>query len=363
MATNDRWILTLDGWRAIAVLMVIFCHELAGRPVLNPILDLVLAKIGPLGVQIFFAISGYLICRLLLIEADKGRISLRAFYTRRVFRILPPALTYLAIISIGAALGVVAVKGIDILSCIFLFANYVEKSWYVEHFWSLSIEEHFYLMWPAILAFFLWRRAIYACIAGIIIVGGWRMYAGDVRYFSPGNPWQRTDMVLDAFFAPCLLAILLHHYPEFRARMSRWMTPAATIAAAGLLVLLTVAGTPPALKKSVQSVLLPLIVVSTVLRPHTWLGRILELRPLAWTGRISYSLYLWQQAWTSPFLSMASMPLRIAGLFAVAAGSYYLVEKPMIRIGRRILAKTAPAKRPEPVAEPETAQAASADHS
>jgi peptidoglycan/LPS O-acetylase OafA/YrhL len=360
MTARERWIPTLDGWRAIAVLMVIFCHELAGRPETGR-LDMVFAKIGPLGVQIFFAISGYLICTLLLMEADKGRISLGAFYTRRIFRILPPALTYLGIISIASILGLITVHASDILSCIFLLANYVDKSWYVEHFWSLSIEEHFYLMWPAVLAFFLWRRAIWVCIAGIVAVGGWRLYAGDIRYFSSVNPWQRTDMVLDAFFAPCLLAILLYHYPVLKARMSRWMTPWATIAVAGLLIVLTMTGVPPALKKSVQAILLPVIVVSTVLQPSAWLGRMLDLRPLAWTGRISYSLYLWQQAFTSPYLSLWSMPLRIAGLFAVAAASYYFVEKPLIRVGRKILAKNASAERPELMAEARTAQAGSAD--
>src|SRR5262245_47937599 len=105
MSSNNRWIPTLDGWRAIAVLMVVFCHELAGRPGLNRIVDYVFTKIGPLGVQIFFAISGYLICRLLLIEADKSGISVRAFYIRRAFRILPPALTYLGVMALASAAG------------------------------------------------------------------------------------------------------------------------------------------------------------------------------------------------------------------------------------------------------------------
>src|SRR5688572_8667169 len=94
---KDRWIPTLDGWRAVAVIMVVVSHELVSKPGVNHSIEGVVARLGPLGVQIFFAISGYLICTLLLLEADKRPISLRAFYTRRVFRILPPAFTYLAI--------------------------------------------------------------------------------------------------------------------------------------------------------------------------------------------------------------------------------------------------------------------------
>ena len=139
------------------------------------------------------------------------------------------------------------------------------------------------------------------------------------------------------------------------------MNPVPTLVIPGLLVAVTAAGFPPALKKSAQALLLPLIVVSTVLQPNTWMGRILELQPLAWTGRISYSLYLWQQAFTSPHLSLASMPLRIAGLFAMAAASYYLIEKPMIKVGRRILARTASkAAHPAPAVEPHHARAAAA---
>jgi peptidoglycan/LPS O-acetylase OafA/YrhL len=357
MAANDRWIPTLDGWRAIAVLMVIFCHELAGRPVLHPVVDYVLTKSGPLGVQLFFAISGYLICRLLLIEADKGGISLRAFYTRRAFRILPPALTYLAAISIASAIGIVAINALDIVSCIFLFANYVDKHWYVSHFWSLSIEEHFYLFWPLTLATLMWRRASYICIAGIVIVSGWRLYAGDARYFSPDNPWQRTDMVLDAFFAPCLLSIVLHHYPGFKSMLAKRLNAVVSIVIAGVLIAVTATGIPPAIKKSLQAVLLPLIVVSTVLQPNTWLGRILEFQPLAWIGRVSYSLYLWQQAFASPLLSLASMPFRIAGLFAVAAASYYMIERPMIKVGRRLLANRIPAVHTS-ISKPASARAA-----
>jgi peptidoglycan/LPS O-acetylase OafA/YrhL len=116
------------------------------------------------------------------------------------------------------------------------------------------------------------------------------------------------------------------------------------------------------MKKSAQALLLPLIVVSTVLQPNTWMGRILELQPLAWVGRISYSLYLWQQAFASPHLSLTSMPVRIAGLFAVAAASYYIIERPMIKVGRRILAKRKSATSHERAAgSPQHVRAAATD--
>ncbi|HYP12353.1 MAG TPA: acyltransferase [Bryobacteraceae bacterium] len=344
MQTKERWIPTLDGWRAIAVLMVIVCHEIAGRKDIGKFWDLIAGKLGPLGVSIFFAISGYLICTLLLIESDKGRISLRAFYKRRFFRILPPALVYLAFVGAASLLGLLPVSAMDILSCIFLFANYWDKSWYVEHFWSLSIEEHFYLMWPALLAFAGWRRAAAFSVGGILLVSAWRIYAGETRFFSSVNPYQRTDMVLDAFFAPCLLAIAIHYSARVRETAQRFATPWLTLGGMILLLVLTVGGVQPALKKTFQALILPIVVVSTVLQPSTWIGRILEHRVLAWIGRVSYSLYLWQELWMSPFHSWASLPFRMAGLFTVASASYYFVERPMIAYGRRFLAGREPAK-------------------
>src|ERR1700704_6096543 len=89
---------TLDGWRGIAISCVLLCHGLhfygsdASLPPLLRAINYLVARLGTFGVALFFAISGYLICTLLLVEREKtGDISLRSFYIRRVFRILPPA--------------------------------------------------------------------------------------------------------------------------------------------------------------------------------------------------------------------------------------------------------------------------------
>ena len=201
---KDRWIPTLDGWRAVAVMMVVVAHELVSKPDINPSIDSFALRLGPLGVQIFFAISGYLICTLLLLESDKRPISLRAFYTRRVFRILPPAFTYLTVVGLLSAAGVIAVRGIDIASCIFLFANYITNGWYVAHFWSLSVEEHFYLLWPAILAFAGWRRASHIAFAGIVAVGSWRFYLRPLAVF-----WRTNRVAAHRHGFGCILRTLL----------------------------------------------------------------------------------------------------------------------------------------------------------
>src|SRR4051794_40093593 len=123
---------TLDGWRGVAVLMVIVFHAFGSTvPALKPL--------GGLGVSIFFALSGLLICNRLLAEHHKSdRIDLRAFYIRRAFRILPPALVFLATLAVVSALVVPLAYSSELLSCLFFWRNYYTSAgWYTGHFWSL----------------------------------------------------------------------------------------------------------------------------------------------------------------------------------------------------------------------------------
>src|SRR4051812_23818702 len=132
-ASGQNVIPTLDGWRAIAILMVIFCHASrsmnlhagAGSSTFQKIILWCGATSGPLGVSVFFGISGYLICtRLLRQERTAGRISLWEFYRRRAFRILPAAFLYLAVVLSIAAFGYIRVGQHEVLSCSLFFRNY-----------------------------------------------------------------------------------------------------------------------------------------------------------------------------------------------------------------------------------------------
>src|SRR5271156_3422052 len=121
---------TLDGWRAIAILLVIFAHggsELfypGGRFASSALYSLSLH--GVFGVDLFFGISGLLICGRLLDEREKtGGISLHSFYIRRVFRILPPAFAYLAIVGLLAIAGFIAISPREWLSSVFFSRNYI----------------------------------------------------------------------------------------------------------------------------------------------------------------------------------------------------------------------------------------------
>src|SRR5207237_4594263 len=114
LGTDSNCLPTLDGWRALAILGVMICHSCdalfhADGPYANVALH-ALTRHGALGVDVFFGISGFLICTRLIEEHKKnGTINLKRFYVRRAFRILPPYFTYLAVLGVLAAGGLIFV--------------------------------------------------------------------------------------------------------------------------------------------------------------------------------------------------------------------------------------------------------------
>src|SRR5438132_7867316 len=110
LGIDSNYLPTLDGWRALAILGVMICHSCdaffhADGPHPNAVLH-ALTRHGALGVDVFFGISGFLICTRLIEEHKKnGRISLKRFYVRRAFRILPPYFTYSAVLGVSTPLG------------------------------------------------------------------------------------------------------------------------------------------------------------------------------------------------------------------------------------------------------------------
>jgi peptidoglycan/LPS O-acetylase OafA/YrhL len=168
---QSTYLPTLDGWRAISIGLVLMSHSPVSCtvPVLGALLRS-LSDFGGVGVELFFGISGVLICSRLLEEESRcGRINVKGFYVRRFFRILPAALLYLLVIAILAAFHIIPLPAMDWFAALLFFRNYLmlfeylhhnplAMHWYTGHFWSLSMEEHFYLVLPAILVGFRKKR-------------------------------------------------------------------------------------------------------------------------------------------------------------------------------------------------------------
>lgn len=167
---------SLDGLRAVSITMVILGHGLHAMPqnwpARWPLLFGVIAN-GGLGVSVFFVISGFLITSLLLKEeGQNGSISLRSFYVRRFFRIVPPFYAYLSCLLLLSVLGWISVGRGSFLAalCFVKDYNYLTTDWWTVHSWSLSIEEQFYLLWPAALA--LLKRNTATKVAVWIVAAG-----------------------------------------------------------------------------------------------------------------------------------------------------------------------------------------------
>jgi peptidoglycan/LPS O-acetylase OafA/YrhL len=336
----------LDGWRAVAIVAVLCCH--AGWP------TAALAPYGAMGVSVFFALSGFLITRRLM---EERRIDLKGFYQRRAFRILPPIGVYLLAVSLlGLGLRLFPMDPSQLLASLFFYRNYltepVSQGWYTGHFWSLAVEEHFYLMWPVLLWFAGFRRARWMAPALALAVAGWR--AADIHYDWIGrlNPalrysLARTDYRLDILLYGCAVALVWDD-ARVQALVRRFGGTALAVAAAIAAICCQV-WTPPGYLTMV-AVLMVLLPASTVGKPHSWAGRVLELPLVAWVGRMSYSLYIWQQLFLPPrAIGMwQRTPWNLAAIFMCAAISYYAIERPAIALGRRLRRPTATAPSPAP---------------
>ncbi len=156
---------TLDGWRAVAILMVLIAHYQEGD-LHHCILGQRWLNLGQHGVSIFFVLSGYLITSNLL-TSDK--IRLPQFYARRFFRLMPAAWTYLMFLLLLTAFTRMQTIGGDIWGCLLFFRNYLGETTSntcTLHFWSLSLEEQFYLLWPPLLVLIGRRNALAAAVGG-----------------------------------------------------------------------------------------------------------------------------------------------------------------------------------------------------
>jgi len=346
---RSGYIPVLDGWRAVAIIGVLICHGCEplfhpGGAYSNPLLYRS-TRYGSFGVDIFFGISGFIICsRLLQENRQTGSISLPSFYIRRAFRILPPYLMYLTVVGLLSISGVLVLHRAEWISCLLFLRNYLperQSSWYLAHFWSLAVEEHFYLIWPGILICFGARRARWVAVSLAMAVAGWRTLDGHVQWISRTFEvgfYSRTDIRLDALLWACWMALLIER-ADWRKTIASWTSAKKWAVLVGALACAVSCGLPLAMLW--QAMLVPLVLVGTVLQPIKAVSRVLESGAIRWIGRISYSLYIWQQFFLlssaerriSVLGILQMFPFNVVCVFAAAIASYYLVERPLIGYG------------------------------
>ena len=340
MAKRTERLAGLDGLRAIAVLLVMFYH-VCSQGALRTLPGLTLAlREGAFGVQIFFVLSGFLITWLLLNEElAHGHISIPMFYFRRAFRILPPAFFYLVFVIVLVLIGVLQVGAKDLLYSALFIRNFYGVGGAVEvgHFWSLAIEEQFYLTWPVALILVTGRKRLLAVFGLLLFLS----IAQCVRSTHFGATVTGTYSLLFG----CALA-LARQDPAI-ARILSWRVlqrELVLFACAAPFVWLVWTQTTIASAPAWFGILAPLAIALTInyaIGNHSDLAtRFLSLQPVEWIGRLSYSLYLWQQLFCfSRFSNKYAeqyWPLLFACSFLCAHISYHVIERPALSMRDRL---------------------------
>lgn len=340
---NRSQIPALDGLRAIAAFLVVISHT--GFMWLP----------GNLGVLAFFVLSGFLITWLLLKEdAKHGNVSLKLFYARRSLRIFPAFYVYWALI-VGSRLLLERPINWPQAWASFLYVNnyyqaiFGDPNTSLSHTWSLGIEEQFYLFWP--LAFVSMRhnsvRMAKALVAAIGIVWVYRIVL-QLGGVSQAYLYEALECRADHLAIGCVLAIVLKNgclaniWKFLCSRAVLGWVSAGVLAASSVLYMRF--GTP--YRDTVGFIVEPLavaifiaqtIALSTASASWRWLNA-------AWIrylGRISYSTYLYQQIVPNYVERLHAPPLIelalvIAIVVGLATASYFLVERPFLRMKGRI---------------------------
>ncbi|AWI59009.1 acyltransferase family protein [Sinorhizobium fredii] len=324
----------LDGLRAIAVMAVVAFH-----------CRLPFTGGGSIGVDLFFVLSGYLITSILRSEVmETGTVSLSRFYWRRALRLWPPLLLMLAAYAaVAPALFPARDAIIDTTLAATYLTDYAMAFWHeplmLGHTWSLSVEEHFYLIWPLVI---LATRALsQRALARFLIVAFVAATAWRIADALIWEDWYRTYYRFDTRMSGLMLGGLIavvpwRPNPRSAAMIGRLATyvlivgfltfpfrSPAFIAWGGIVVDLAAGG----------------LILSVISTEATKLHRFLTLRPLVYLGVISYSVYLWHYPLSR--LLRYELPsgltfLVVAGFaIVVAALSYEFIEKPLKTVRRR----------------------------
>lgn len=359
----------LDGVRAVSILLVVTHHPV--YPGFWPVFH------GATGVSIFFVLSGFLITMLLLREERRaGRISLSAFYTRRLFRIAPLfLLAFAAYVLLLLVLGFQADRRdsfVDNIPYYLLFLP--EHAVFFEHLpapvpfsgaWSLGIEEKFYFVWP-VLGFVLLKARGSFRIATLVLVVVASQVANTI-----GGDWGMALAPYGLLALGCILAILLDQPTSYR-RMSVLGRP-RVLAPLGLgLVALQLSTDAITISHALYvgyGVVVAVVLGGLVLTRVRWIGW-LNTRPMVLLGQLSYGLYLFHNFGLNlaeDLIPQTSLPYSLLstalGLGASVLGVWVLhllVEKPCIRLGHRVSARLR-RDQGQPVRPAEASQPAASD--
>jgi peptidoglycan/LPS O-acetylase OafA/YrhL len=349
---GHSYIPTLNGWRAFSILYVLAFH--GSWLLFQPDTGLYpnekiwhIVQNGVLGVYFFFGISGFLITTRLLEEwRTEGRISLKFFYWRRFFRIIPIVAAFLLVLLLLKILNLIRIDLNAIFASLFFLRNYLFFSdWYSGHFWSLSMEEHYYLIWPGLFCLFMkMKRPWIPILSVLLLVVLWRSIEFRYAVLAPhlqNIPYKfRSDLYFDYLMWGSMVAYLYtrQKFRDIFSKLTRsWMIFPMIL----LLHFVWLTNLP--FHDMLGGIIIQLCILLTVHFPLAPFSRFLESKWFARIGVYSYSLYVWQQLFLVPNQErikgaeiLQSLPINFLLLILTAYLSFNFLENPAIAKGRTL---------------------------
>lgn len=334
----------IDVWRFFAVILVILNHFFRFSGVdqywlfINTYSEQI-GRLGELGVLIFFSISGFVIC--LGLDREKtatGRVCLSAFCARRFFRIMPPLWVYLSVLMLLSLNGIINTSPTQIFRSMLFLCNLPlegECSWFAGHTWSLAYEEQFYLVYPLI---FLWawqgiKNKRLFLVLGLLMVSALLLRHYD---YSFGADYCTYFLFL---LAGCYTALM-----PIEWRQQLYVLP-FLVWFVSLLLLVGLIWVLPGDKNDLLKILCyPFLIQLIVFGTPThcgWIKAVFHNRTFSYLGRISYSLYLWQELATAYYAdTLWWQTLAYLGLVLVfSIFSFRYFEIPCQKLGSRCSAQ------------------------
>ena len=333
----------LDGLRGLSIIIVVLGHLIWA--------DNLKFFIGYFGVDIFFVISGFLITTLLLKEKVKtGAISLKNFYLRRVLRIMPLAYLYLlTLVILNAIFKLNITSGSFTTAALYLknipFKN--SQDWYTGHFWSLSIEEQFYLMFPVLLVLYK-NKYVFIVISIILLIKISEFVAFNSNITESNKLLHYVVFGIVDIFGNGTIEILIGSLTSLllfkqiikfdRIRVNYWISSIILVGAFFINAFFY----ENILTSIIFSVGISFVILNNLYR-RNFLGLIFNNTLLVKIGILSYSIYIWQQLftlyqpWTKSFNYSDSIILNLVALGIVVFLSYYLFERYFLKMKNKIV--------------------------
>jgi peptidoglycan/LPS O-acetylase OafA/YrhL len=345
-----KYLPSLDGLRGFFILCVVMTHINVSRAIItDPRITLVVNN-ALFGVRYFFVISGFLITTLLLKEqAATGSISMKNFYFRRTLRILPVAYSFLITMVVLNRCWHLGITSGNFLASFLFFKNFrLATSGFLEHFWSLSIEEQYYLLLPFVLTRGL-KTYLIVCFAIIALYFANNAFDHFLHVPPPvpGGPKRLTDTIFSISQVSIILgsfaAILIFRYGD-RILTVPWNTTVLTLVEAAAIVLAFILfywirffG----LTSFLSSCLIAFTIVLLTRFPQGPIYAILNNRVLAFIGKMSFSIYVWQQLfctqppWAHWFKAGDSIIFNVIALAVFSLFIHFAIERPFMRLRSR----------------------------